>query len=269
MASLILAVIISLIPPSGVHPPQVEPPARVSVESLLAAYHGPAVCRTVDNFAAAYKAPRREETVRAILTQAAIWRVDPLLVAAVVAVESCFRPWAVSRCGARGLMQLLPSTARGLGVRDIHDVGDNIRGGVRQLAYLSSRFGRREHVLAAYNAGPARARGPWPEETRHYVPRVLQLYAMLRATASRMTQDELYPRGTYVYPPAPSLVKNPPPRGCVAVQKPEPGRRVYVVCRGDTLWRIALRFGTTVEELARRNHIANPDIIRAGQRLEV
>lgn len=104
----------------------------------------------------------------------------PGLIKAVIAAESGFDPRAVSQRGAQGLMQLMPGTASDLGVSDpLHPI-QNVRGGTRYLRQMIDRFGRLEHALAAYNAGPQtveRYRGIPPyAETRDYVKRVLAYY---------------------------------------------------------------------------------------------
>jgi hypothetical protein len=109
---------------------------------------------------------------------AARYAVDPALVEAVIRVESAGNPWAVSRKGAQGLMQLMPQTAYALGVRDAFDPRQNIEGGVRHLRYLIDRYpGDLSLALAAYNAGERAVdqyRGIPPyTETRQYVQRVL------------------------------------------------------------------------------------------------
>jgi len=108
--------------------------------------------------------------------------VHPALVRAVIAVESAFDPTAVSRAGAQGLMQLLPSTARRYGVGNPFDPEQNTRGGARYLSYLLKRYDNNlELTLAAYNAGEdavdryGRSIPPY-RETREYVPAVLKLY---------------------------------------------------------------------------------------------
>jgi soluble lytic murein transglycosylase-like protein len=107
--------------------------------------------------------------------------LDPALVLAVASVESGFRPDAVSRKGAQGLMQLMPATATSLGVEDAFDPEGNLDGGSRYLAGLINQYGGDvKRALAAYNAGPgavSRYRGIPPyRETRAYVKKVLQRY---------------------------------------------------------------------------------------------
>ncbi len=104
--------------------------------------------------------------------------LDPALVLAVVKVESDFNPRARSPAGATGLMQLMPLTARELGVADPWHAAQNLAGGTRHLARCLKRFGNKVQALAAYNAGEGRVPvgGGIPPiaETRAYVERVLR-----------------------------------------------------------------------------------------------
>jgi soluble lytic murein transglycosylase-like protein len=108
---------------------------------------------------------------------------DPALVKAIIANESGFDPAATSQAGAQGLMQLMPSTAAGIGVSDAYDPVQNIAGGTRYLAQLLQRFGGDvPRAVAAYNAGPeAIAHDELPAETRAYVRNVLSSYDQYRA----------------------------------------------------------------------------------------
>jgi hypothetical protein len=107
--------------------------------------------------------------------------VDPLLLAALVRTESGFRPHARSSAGALGLTQLMPSTARALGVEDPLDPAENLAGGARYLAEDLRRYGRVDRALAAYQAGKgsvARAGGiPPSPTTRHYIDRIVSTWA--------------------------------------------------------------------------------------------
>jgi soluble lytic murein transglycosylase-like protein len=109
------------------------------------------------------------------------YKVDPVLAKAVIQVESGFNPAAVSNKGARGLMQLMPGTAKRFRVAKVHDPDENIRGGVAYLAFLQRLFPNDlRNVLAAYNAGEnavARYGGIPPYgETQSYVQRALTVY---------------------------------------------------------------------------------------------
>lgn len=112
-----------------------------------------------------------------IMAAARRFDLHPWLVAAVIDAESRFNPGAVSRAGARGLMQLMPVVWRDAGVGDPHDVVENLNAGTQHLRRLLDRFGDLPLALAAYNAGPAvvdRYQGVPPfGETRRYVARVL------------------------------------------------------------------------------------------------
>jgi soluble lytic murein transglycosylase-like protein len=125
-------------------------------------------------------APVSPQDVDAAIEQAAArHNVDPNLVRSVIKVESNFNPNAVSRKGAMGLMQLMPSTARSLHVSNPFDPQQNVDAGVRHLKKLLESYGGNIRLsLAAYKAGAvARSAGvPHYSETQNYVRRITEIY---------------------------------------------------------------------------------------------
>ncbi len=116
--------------------------------------------------------------------------VDPLLIMAMIKVESNFMPYAISSAGAVGLMQLLPSTARTMDAGNLYTPKDNIEAGVRYFKYLFTLFnGDYIKAIAAYNAGEnavIRYKGipPYPE-TQWYVTRVLRAFWKMKGYSQR------------------------------------------------------------------------------------
>jgi soluble lytic murein transglycosylase-like protein len=128
----------------------------------------------------------RDAAIETAVRQAASrYNLPPDLIRSVIRAESNFQPTAVSSAGAMGLMQLMPDTARDLGVTNAFDVRQNVDGGARYLRQMLDRFnGDLKLALQAYNAGPGAVeqyKGDVPfAETRQYVKRVLS-YAGLKA----------------------------------------------------------------------------------------
>lgn len=130
--------------------------------------------------ASAFPLPVPQYLATIISDAAKAYRVDPNLVAAMAFRESAFKPDAVSTRGAQGIMQLMPNTARALGVHNSFDARDNVFGGTKYLAELLHRFnGNIDMTLAAYNAGPELVQqvGPAPnQEAIEYVAAVKDFY---------------------------------------------------------------------------------------------
>ncbi|MGE3536755.1 MAG: lytic transglycosylase domain-containing protein [Candidatus Tectimicrobiota bacterium] len=127
-------------------------------------------------------AQSKVENFRTLIDQAARrYHIDAALLSAVVEVESAGNPRAVSPAGAQGLAQLMPGTARDLGVQDALDPAQNLHGAAKYLQQLLGQFkGDVSKALAAYNAGPGNVQkyGGIPPfaETQAYVPAVLTAY---------------------------------------------------------------------------------------------
>lgn len=146
--------------------------------------------RTSDGAPAPQSSPRRsfkEALYEPLIRQAEVrYQLPPRLLQALVWQESRFDPMAISSAGAAGLAQLMPATARELGVGNRHDPGQSIDGGARYLRQMLDRFGAIHLALAAYNAGPgavSRAGGiPKNRETPGYVRSVLARWMAYSAT---------------------------------------------------------------------------------------
>jgi hypothetical protein len=137
-----------------------------------------------------YYGPKdRERYAKHIRAAAKANRLDPALLHAVISAESGYNPFARSRKGATGLMQLMPETARRYGARNLLDPAQNIHAGARYLRDLMDLFDDDLHlVLAAYNAGEnavlrAGMQIPPYSETMTYVPRVITYYRQYRKTS--------------------------------------------------------------------------------------
>lgn len=145
----------------------------------------------MDEMSPSHDRPRvfvRGDLDRIIHEKSILYGLDPALVKAIVKAESDFNPDAVSPAGARGLMQLMPETARLMGIADIDDPEENVEGGIRYLTRLLKRFDWSVPLaVAAYNAGETAVAtyGAIPpyEETRNFVKRVLRYQKIYRGHA--------------------------------------------------------------------------------------
>jgi soluble lytic murein transglycosylase-like protein len=132
------------------------------------------------------KDPARYDRYNGLIDEAAqLYQLPESFIRAVMRVESDFNPKVVSRAGAMGLMQLMPKTARSMGVSDPFDARQNILGGSRYLRILANRFkGDLVLTVAAYNAGESAVEKyhgiPPYKETQRYVRRVLKHYYAYR-----------------------------------------------------------------------------------------
>ena len=120
-----------------------------------------------------------------ILQTSSHYQIDPAIVKAIIMAESGYNPRAISKKGAKGLMQLMPGTAEELGVEDIFNPQQNISGGVRYFKQLVNRFnGDVKLALAAYNAGSKNVRRykgiPPFKATHYYIKKVFEYYQLYK-----------------------------------------------------------------------------------------
>lgn len=146
------------------------------------ARHNPSVNVTRLKISPSVSGRKAEHQYHNFIVQAAIqYQIDPALIKAIILAESGYNPKAVSKSGAKGLMQLMPDTAEALGVEDIFNPRQNITGGVQYFKHLVNRFnGDVKLALAAYNAGSRYVRNyngvPPFKATRCYIKKVLKYY---------------------------------------------------------------------------------------------
>jgi soluble lytic murein transglycosylase len=134
---------------------------------------------TISRGSAPYRRLNVDKLKPFILKAAKTYKVDPVLITAIIKAESAFDPKAVSWAGARGLMQLMPKTAALVGIKDSFDPEQNIMGGTKYIRMMLDRFkGNLTLAVAAYNSGPERVAKnmaiPNISETRNYVRTVLK-----------------------------------------------------------------------------------------------
>lgn len=120
-----------------------------------------------------------------ILKAASRHQIDPALIKAIIMAESGYRIRAISKRGAKGLMQLMPGTAEALGVTDVFNPKENISGGVRYFKQLVNQFdGDIKLALAAYNAGSKKVRHyngiPPYKATQYYIKKVFKYYNLYK-----------------------------------------------------------------------------------------
>ena len=140
---------------------------------------------------------QKDELFHPIIHEAAFrHKVDPALVKAIIMAESSYNPRAISKKGAKGLMQLMPLTAELYGVEDAFDPKNNIRAGVAYFRTLLNQFNGDERLaLAAYNAGSKRVRQykgvPPFESTRLYIKKVFTYYETYKTQSSLIASNTL------------------------------------------------------------------------------
>jgi len=160
--------------------------------------------------------------------------VDPLLIKSVIKVESDFNRFTVSSKGAKGLMQLMPDTAREVSVRNVFSAEENIHGGARYLQKMLNKFdGDARLALAAYNAGPTAVDNyggiPPYQETVRYIAKVLTAYSHLSGYSHPIAQRRVTPyASTYTAPLKSNIYKTMTADGSITYTDKPMGRKVIL-----------------------------------------
>nr|WP_041450110.1 lytic transglycosylase domain-containing protein [Amphibacillus xylanus] len=160
-------------------PTHISAQSAMSIREIL---HGrPSILAQTSSITTPVEANLSKDLNTIIKEAAQTYQIDEKLIRSVIKAESNFNQFAVSRAGAQGYMQLMPATARGLGVTNSFDARQNIFGGTKYLRQMLNRYnGNTSLALAAYNAGPGNVdkyNGIPPfRETQNYVRKVMEQY---------------------------------------------------------------------------------------------
>ncbi|WP_022951649.1 lytic transglycosylase [Leucothrix mucor] len=204
---------------------------------------------------------RKSARFRKTINQASRkYNVSPHFITAVIAVESCFNPRARGGLGEKGLMQLMPGTARELGVKNGYNPWQNIHGGTRYLRSLLDRYNGNKHfAAAAYNGGPgavSKVHGPKFKQVKRYSRNVMRAYNTLSKgrkykkrsaktirVKARKAQSKRYTRRVSI-------------------------KKAHHVKTGHTLYSIARANNTTVAKLKRLNRLKS-NTIKVGSKIRL
>jgi soluble lytic murein transglycosylase-like protein len=191
--------------------------------------------------------------------------VNANFIRAVIAVESCFDPRATGGLGEKGLMQLMPGTARELGVRNGYSPWQNIHGGTKYLNFLLKRYkGNKAYAAAAYNGGPgavSKTKGPRFNQVKRYSKKVMRAYNTMGGKRSYVTatSNKKLKLSKKRY----SKSKSKKYRSSKKARW-----KMHKVRSGQTLHAIAKKHRTSVSKLKRLNRLKS-DKILAGKKLRV
>jgi len=174
--------------------------------------------------------------------------VSQSLIKAVITIESCFKRRARGSLGEKGLMQLMPNTAKRLKVRDGYSAWQNVHGGAKYLAWLLKRYnGNMQRAIAAYNAGEGNIdKGRIPN--RGYVNKVLHAYRKFSSSKKGVKH----------------LTSSRAVKKSAAISA-----SMYKVKSGDTVYEVMRQTGTRVDSIIKLNNLQRPYRLKAGQQLRV
>lgn len=239
-------------------------------------------CQVLSKKTLERKAKRFKKTIRSASRK---YGVSEDLIKAVITVESCFRRKARGAAGEKGLMQLMPATARRFNVRRGYNSWENVHGGTRYLSYLFKRYrGDTQRAVAAYNAGEGNVRPGKRIRNIGYVRKVMKAYRKLSYGKRKKIFN---PRKAYKLRKAKSS-KSKKSRIRKAVYKKSKvskkkrlkktskrksrkvsKRKYFRVKRGHTVYEVMRQTGVSVKKIIRINRLKAPYHIMTGQRLRL
>ncbi|MGV6809321.1 MAG: transglycosylase SLT domain-containing protein [bacterium] len=236
-------------------------------------------CQTLSPQWLAQKAHQYDNEIRSASKR---YGVNQALIKSVITVESCFKSRARGTSGEKGLMQLMPGTARRFKVRNGYSTWQNVHGGTQYLGFLLRRYnGNLGRAVAAYNGGEGNVdrSGGIPRRNRGYVKKVMQAY---RKFSNNSTSYHPVPHKPSkadkkaVIVAESQAVKSTALERKITTKKPLSvktakvlGARQYRVKAGDTVYEVMRQTGTPVKSIIRWNNLSKPYHLEAGQVLRV
>ncbi len=207
-------------------------------------------CQTLSSSTLQKKASQYNKSINSASKK---YGVNKSLIKAVITIESCFKSRARGSLGEKGLMQLMPNTAKRLKVRNGYNVWQNVHGGTKYLGWLLKRYnGNMNRAIAAYNAGEGnidKGRIPNPR----YVKKVLHAYRKFSSSKSVNQVPKAFQKANKKS----------------SKQSTKAAASVYVVKSGDTVYEVMRQTGTSVSDIIKLNDLKRPYQVEAGQQLKL
>lgn len=243
------------------------------LSSLTATPAQAAGCQTLSSDSLQQRASIYHPTIQSAASQHG---VSTSLIKAVITVESCFRSKARGSLGEKGLMQLMPATARRFNIRNGYSAQQNINGGARYLSYLLQRYnGSVRHTVAAYNAGEGRIKPAGRIPNKYYVSKVMQAYGKFSGKGEIAPATPLIANVTTT-----TVAKQPvfrkaswkaaaPSASTTALPWADLPTGTYTAKAGDTVYAVMRNTGVHVNKIIKINNLSAPYNIQAGQVLRL
>ena len=230
-------------------------------------------CQTLSSDNLQERASAFQPTIQSAASQHG---VSTSLIKAVITVESCFRSKARGSLGEKGLMQLMPATARRFNISNGYSAQQNINGGARYLSYLLQRYsGNVQRTVAAYNAGEGRIKPTGRIPNKYYVSKVMQAYGKFSGKGETAFATPLVANVTTT-----TVAKQPVFRkaswkattlsaSTTALPWADLPTSTYTAKAGDTVYAAMRNTGVHVNKIIKINNLSAPYTIQAGQVLRL